>query len=216
MPNNNRRKKWEEPSADTPALSRHITEKLSESEEYKMQGDYIKALRIAQKILEKDPSCIEAAEEVADNLLSLKEFNKAKSVAEFVLTHNPNSHIGNYVIGFLLLTENKNKKALPYLVTANKMSPNNPELLRCLGWAKFHTSDEVGGISTLERALNLRPEDPLILCDLGVCLLEKQVFDKAIMLFEKALSLDPSNERVKGCLEAAIGFKNSILQIQPK
>jgi len=207
-----RRKRWIEDINEN--IPRHILEKLSESEEYKIQGEHKKALKIAQKILEKDPSCIPAAEEVADNLLSLKEFDKAKYVAQFILKHNSQSYIGNYVIGFLLLTDNKNKKAFPYLSIANKHSFNNPEILRCLGWAKFHTGDEIGGIATLERALNLRADDPLILCDLGVCLLEKQVFEKAIILFERALFLDPQNPRVQACLEAAISFKHSILQMQ--
>ncbi len=210
----NRRKKWKESMDAQKELPRHVLERLVESEDYKLQGNFSRALKIAQKILQKDPSCIPAAEEVADNLLSLKEFEKAKSVAQFILSHNNTSYIANYVMGFLLLTDNKNKKALSFLTIANQASPNNPEILRCLGWARFHTGEEVSGIATLERALNLRAEDPLILCDLGVCLLEKQVFEKAIVLFEKALALDPSNLRIQGCLEAALSFKNSILQMQ--
>lgn len=209
----NPKKKKIQPSSDEmfANLPKAIMEKLSESEEYKMQGDHHKALQIAQKILEKMPDCLPAAEEVADNLLSIKEFEKAKNVALYILSLDAKSSIANYVIGFLLLTDNKNKKALPFLKMANDGSANNPEILRCLGWSLFHTGDEIAGIATLERALNLRSDDPLILCDLGVCLLQKHIFEKSITLFERALSLDPSNDRASECLKAAISFKESVL-----
>jgi len=182
-------------------LPESIARALAQSEEFKMRGENTKALQVAQRILERDPSCMEAAEEVADNLLSLGRDEEAAKAAKFAYSLNKTSYIANYILGFTGL--DSDKKATEYLQNANKASPNNPEILRCLGWAKFHIGKETEGIATLERALNLRNNDPLILCDLGVCLLHQNIYDKAVKLFKKALNLEPNNPRALECYEAA-------------
>ncbi len=191
-------------------LSRLIANKLEKSEHAKVLGNHEKALRIARSILIQDPSCIEATEEVIDNLLSLQDFAEAEKVANFVLLQNKESYIANYALGFIYLTDNLNDLALTYLQKANELSPNNPEILRCLGWATFHVTNKLKGLVTLERALNLRSDDPLILCDLGVCLLQEQIFNKAINLFEQALEIDSTNERAQDCLQAARSLEKKL------
>lgn len=191
-------------------LSSVIVNKLEKSENAKVLGNHEKALKIARSILMQDPSCIEAAEEVVDNLLSLQEFEEAEKVANFVLSQDKKSYIANYALGFIYLTDSLNELALGYLKIANELSPNNPEILRCLGWATFHTASKLKGLVTLERALNLRSDDPLILCDLGVCLLQEQIFHKAINLFEQVLEIDSTNERAQDCLQAAISLEKKL------
>jgi len=191
-------------------LSTIIANKLEKSENAKVLGNHEKALKIARSILIQDPSCIEAAEEVVDNLLSLQDFPEAEKVANFVLSNNENSYIANYALGFIYLTDNLNDLAIGYLQKANKLSPNNPEILRCLGWAIFHVDNKLKGLITLERALNLRSDDPLILCDLGVCLLQEQIFHKAINLFEQALEIENTNERAQDCLQAALSLQKKL------
>lgn len=184
-------------------FSRKIMRELAKSEELKILGHYKEAMDIAQKILQKDPSCVPAAEEMADNLLSLEEHSSAEKTADFILSLDPESYIALYIKGFVSLTKGENFVALPYLLDANQKNPNNPEILRCLGWALFHTGKKGEGVATLERALNLRPDDPMILCDLGVCSLHENKLEKTLRLFERALALEPENERAKDCLEAA-------------
>lgn len=198
----------EQKKSPVPKLSKFIIRELAKSEDFKINGEHQKALEIAQKVLESDPSCVQAAEEVADNLLTLGREKEAKKAATFAYKLENKSYIANYILGFLELSNGE--KAIKHLEQANKSFGNNPEILRCLGWALFHSNKHFEGIATLERALNLRPNDALILCDLGVCLLHQNIFLKAVKLFEKALSLDPKNERAKECLYAANKLKNEI------
>lgn len=194
-------------------LPDRVISQLAKSEEYKIEGDHEMALKISRKILNKDPGCIAAAEEVLDNLVSLQEFEEAEKVAKFVLSKEKESYIAHYALGFIFLTAGDNNSALPFLEKANILNDNNPEILRCLGWATFNTVNKLKGLVTLERALNLRPDDPLILCDLGVCLLHEHVFEKAIYLFEQALALDPDNNRAAECLDAAIELEDQFSQL---
>lgn len=195
-------------------ISKKFERELARSEDYKINGDFEKALEIAQKVLQKDPGCVDAAEEVADNFLSLEMHEEALKAAQFAYTLDKKSYIANYVTGFLLLTDGQEDLALGYLQVANEVEPNNPEILRCLGWTLFHLEQPISGVATLERALNLRQDDALILCDLGVCLLQQGNFTKTTHLFEKALSLDPENERAKGCLEAAINMEVQVREME--
>lgn len=57
-------------------------------------------------------------------------------------------------------------QAITYLERSNILSPNNPEVLRNLGWAYTMVGDIKKGIILLERALNISPEDELIMEDL--------------------------------------------------
>lgn len=195
-------------SSKKNSLSEKTIRALALSEDFKIKGENTKALQVAQKVLVSDPSCLQAAEEVADNLLSLGRDEESKKAAHFAYSLDPTSYIANYILGFTGLSNGK--EAVKYLTQANVSSPNNPEILRCLGWSLFHLGKEPEGIATLERALNMRSDDPLILCDLGVCLLHINVFEKAIRLFKKALSLEPENIRAQECLTAAKNIQDSM------
>ncbi|MBI5414724.1 tetratricopeptide repeat protein [Candidatus Peregrinibacteria bacterium] len=186
---------------------RKVLTRLAESEECKISGNYVKAVEIVEGILLEDPSCLAAVEELADNFLSLDKYEEAEKAADFALKLDEKSYIANYVKGFLELSKGRWGQAGEFLKVANQSQPNNPEILRCLGWGTFHAGKRIEGIATLDRALNLRPEDPMILCDLGVCQLHCNSFQKAVTLFEKALEIAPSNGRAQECLQAAQDFQ---------
>ncbi len=197
-------------SSSDAHYSQKIMDQLATSEEYKIAGEHEKAIDIAEKILLDDPLCLAAIEELADNFLSLEKYSKAEKSSDFALTLDPKSYIANYTKGFLELSHGNWKKAVGYLQIANEGQTNNPEILRCLGWGLFHSENQIEGLSTLDRALNLRSDDPMILCDLGVCCLHCNSFKKAVSLFEKALEVSPGNVRAEECLKAAQDLKNKI------
>ena len=71
----------------------------------------------------------------------------------------------------MALIRNDFQKAILCLEQSNKKSPNNPEVLRNLGWAYTMVGDVKKGVILLERALTIAPDDMLIMEDLGVALL---------------------------------------------
>jgi Flp pilus assembly protein TadD len=89
---------------------------------------------------------------------------------------------------------------MTHLKEANRLKPNNPEILRCLGWVLFNINQRPQGVVTLERSLNLDRDNTLTLCDLGVAYLELKNFSKARALFGRALDLDPTNPRARECV----------------
>lgn len=182
-------------------LSDGTLDALERSEQLKLQGKYEEAIVILEELLMEDPANVPALEELADNELSLDHFARARAAADRAVTLDQGSYTGHYILGFLLSQESQWKEALVELQLANKLKSNNPEILRCLGWALLRSGMRAQGVVTLERSLNLDNDNPLTLCDLGVAYLEMQNVAKARALFQRALDLDPENARARECVD---------------
>lgn len=181
----------------------HEVEILERAEELKLQGEHEEALLLLEHLLQDDPENVAALEEVADNELNLENFDRARAAAQRALHLDALSYTAHYILGYILSHEEKWEEALTHLKEANRLKANNPEILRCLGWALFRGGQRPQGIVTLERALNLDRESVYTLCDLGVVHLELKNFKKAKALFQRALDLEPDNVRAQECVQAA-------------
>ncbi len=184
-------------------LSDETLHMLERAEFLKLQGNYAEAISILEQLLTEDPSNVPALEELADNELSLDRHARAEVAAERAIVLDQGSYMGHYIIGFLRSHESKWDTALIELRLANKLKPNNPEILRCLGWALLRSGRQSDGVVTLERALNLDNDNALTLCDLGVAYLELRNLAKARLLFQRALELDPECDRARECVRMA-------------
>lgn len=180
---------------------------INEADQLKLKGRHEDAIKVCEKILLNDLNCVEAYEEIGDNYLSLKEFEKAERALKRAVGVDPASANANYLLGFTYSSLGEWEPSIEHLESADKIQPNHPEILRCLGWSFFHYGQKKKGIIVLERALNLAWDDCLIMCDLGVCYLNEKNFDRSIALFQKVLSLEPQNEKARECLKACQFFK---------
>ncbi|MFA7682399.1 MAG: hypothetical protein WCX61_05215 [Candidatus Peribacteraceae bacterium] len=188
--------------SDNLQPSTDVLERLEQAERLKIEGVHKEALTILEQLLIEDPQNVSALEEVADNELSLEHYDRAQNAAKQAVALDEKSYTGYYILGFIESHREHWPKASSYLQKANMLRPNNPEILRCLGWVLFNEGKRTQGIVTLERALNLDSENPLTLCDLGVTHLQVHNFPKAKSLFLRALDLDPQNERARECAQA--------------
>ena len=186
----------------------HIAEALNSIEELKLMGQHEESILEAEKLLFQDPNCVEALEEIADNYVSLDNYEKAEKACHHALKLNEKSYTAKYILGFIHSQKQEWPKAITYLKSSNSLHSNNPEILRCLGWALFNSSKRTQGVVILERALNLDPENALTLCDLGICYMQMKNFDKSVQLLKKAMELDPHNKRIKECFNAATSFRD--------
>ncbi|MFO0781190.1 MAG: tetratricopeptide repeat protein [Candidatus Gracilibacteria bacterium] len=189
---------------------------LEEADRKKMQGQHQDAIKICEKILVNDLNCVEAYEEIGDNYLSMRQYEKAKKALQRALQLHPRSANGNYLLGFVYSALGNWKKSIEYLEKSDDVQPNHPEILRCLGWSIFHEGQKKRGIIILERALNLSKEDPLILSDLGICHLNDKNFERASSLFKKLLDIEPNNEKARECLNAVRFFQKEYKRLKDK
>lgn len=182
-------------------LSDDTLDALERAEQLKLQGKHEDAIALLEELLTENPANVPALEELADNELSLDHYARAEAAAERAITLDQGSYMGHYIVGFLRSQECKWAESLTELALANKLRANNPEILRCLGWALLRNGQRPEGVVTLERSLNLDSDNALTLCDLGVAHLEMQNIPKARLLFQRALELDPQNERARECVD---------------
>ncbi len=189
---------------------------LEEADRKKMQGQHNDAIKICEKILHSDLTCIEAYEEIGDNYLSMRQYEKAKKALQRCLQLSPRSANGNYLLGFVFSALGSWKKSIEFLERSDDIQPNHPEILRCMGWSIFHEGQKKRGIIILERALNLSKDDPLILSDLGICHLNDKNFERASMLFKKLLDIEPNNEKARECLNAVRFFQKEYKKLKNK
>lgn len=173
---------------------------LEEAEKLKLNGKHEEAIELLESLIIEDPTNVSILEEIADNELSLEHHDRAINAAKQALSFDEDSYTALYILGFLSSQKEQWIDSITYLTKANKLKPNNPEILRCLGWSLFCTGKRTQGIVTLERALNLDADNPLTLCDLGVTYLQAHDFKKAKALFNRTLDIDPFNARAKECI----------------
>jgi len=186
----------------------HVLEALEKIEDLKLEGKHKESIEMAEGLLCEDPDCVAALEEIADNYVSLESFKSAEKAALHALKLDKDSYIAHYILGFIHSHHQDWENALDELTVSNKIHPNNAEILRCLGWAMFNSKKRTQGIVILERSLSLDADNSLTLCDLGVCYLQTKDFEKSIHLLQKAMEIDPSNERVQECYRAAKNFSD--------
>lgn len=182
-------------------LSNEQLKELDKAERKKISKDHKWAIEILNQILYDDPWCVYALEELADNLLSLDEIDKALQAAEFVLTLTTKSYWAYYLAWFIYSKKWNYKKSIELLKKANELRPNNPEVLRCYWWSLFMSGQRWKWIVLLERAKNLHPKDTQVLNDLAACMIDIWNVQKWLDLLDEIQEIDPENQRAVHALD---------------
>lgn len=189
---------------------------IEEADKMKNAGKHLEAIKLCEKILTDDLKNIEAYEEIGDNYLSLRKYEKAEKALKQAIKFEQTSANANYLLGFVHSCTGKWENSVSHLEVADISYPNHPEILRCLGWSMYHYGQRKRGIIILERSLFLAPNDPLILNDLGVCYLNEKEFDRSGQLFKKTLIVEPENQKAKECLNAVKFFQREFDKLKKK
>ena len=149
----------------------HIKDIITQVENFKLSQQFDDAISLLQTSIVKYNSDYHLYEELADIYLYQGKLDKANSAIDFALKLNSESATGNYLKWFILLSNDSIDIAINYLKKSNILMANNAEVLRNLGWAYTLTGEHHKGITILKRALNLSPEDELIVEDLAMALI---------------------------------------------
>jgi len=149
----------------------YIDQIILEVETLKAKWEREKALAIVQENIIKYNDDYRFYEELADIYLWNSYVEKAEKAIDFALKLNPDSATWNYLKGFILINHTLIEDAIPYLEKANKLLPNNSEILRNLGYAYAISWKFSKWIYILKRAQFLNPDDHLIKEDLAMALI---------------------------------------------
>jgi tetratricopeptide (TPR) repeat protein len=169
------------------------------------------AMELLNEILYDNPWCIPALEEIADCQLTIWEDEKALKTAQFINSLTTKSYTSYYLTWFIMWKNKNFKESIKFLQQANKLNPNNPEVLRCYGWSLFMLWETWKWISLIERAKNLLSDDTQILNDLAVCKIQTWKIEEWIQLLSDVQEIDPWNQRANHTISF---LKNNIKKIE--
>lgn len=144
---------------------------IDEVERLKTQKRYTEARIMIEWAISRYTNRYELYEELADIYIYEGDYTKAEKALDYAETIEPQSSTGLYLRGYMSLIRNDFKTAIQNLELSNEKTPNNPEVLRNLGWAYTMVWEVKKWIILLERALTIAPDDVLIMEDLWVALL---------------------------------------------
>ncbi len=107
---------------------------IQEIERLKYAGLYADAKTKVQSYLVQHADDYRLYEELADIGLYEGDLEAAETSLKIAQKLNPKSATGMYLMGFIHISKSNFRIGVELLEKANELFPNNPEILRNLGW----------------------------------------------------------------------------------
>ena len=136
-----------------------------------------------------------------EQLLNLKRFEEAsKELEEAVAANNPQLPMVRWKLAALYIASEQPDRAMELLLPMEEDFSGEYEVVGGLGLSFYLKGDFPKATEYMERAIELRPPDTLLLNALGYCHLQLGNAEKAKDAFERSLELDPEQNIVKELL----------------
>lgn len=128
-----------------------------------------------------------------DYYLSQKKYHEGEEKFSQAVQKNPDSHLNNYLYGRMLLANNKDKAALPYLQKASDLKPDNADYHFWTGVAHGCLNQRRQEKQQYQKALALNNKHLQALLYYGHNQLQARHYQTALDSYAKALQLWPDS-----------------------
>lgn len=156
---------------------------------------------VYQRVLAEGASeSIEAQRRLSDATLAAEEgeFEEAERILQELLDENPDSQSASVLLGMVNLRQGDLVAAEPLLSGNVDVETANPDLIRATVLAQRQAGKTEQAIKTLERALEVRPKEPVLLAIYGLLALEtSDQQEDGYLALQKALAQDPHRGRLR-------------------
>lgn len=180
------------------------------------QGDYDKAIETYRYILIRypdEPIAVEHANAyLGDIFLTLRELDAAETHIKKAINIKPEKPDYHYILGFICSIGRRWGEAIQEFEKALEKNRENGEYLRGLGWAVYCSGDKPRGLSCLEEAHRVQPNNANIMTDLAVAHMSYLNTDKAVQYAEEAVLTDPTSTTAQNVLEKVRCFSRVLRQ----
>ena len=130
-----------------------------------------------------------------------------KSELEFQSqANNPPSTKTLYTMADILATQGRDSEC-EYVL--KKIIQDNPKFLpayNSLAELQMRTGKTIAAIETLQNALKINPDDPVLLNNLGMCWIVRRDYETALEMFTKAAGIIPENTKYRANMAVALGL----------
>ncbi len=150
----------------------------------------------------QDPGLyIPASLQLSVCLDDLGEEDRARDVLERLREHNPNDAEVANSLGYYLAEKGQDLDFAEKLIKqALKTDPGTGAYLDSMGWVLFQKGNSADAFDFIIQAVNVLPDDPVILEHLGLVLLDLGQEDEGEEMLRRALALGGDEERLQAHL----------------
>lgn len=181
------------PEADMMLPDRaSILELLSET--LTALGRTTEALVYTKVLAEESPDTFEAQEQLKDAVAAAEQGNleEAERLLQGLLDENPESQSAALMLGMVNLRQGDLAEAEPLLTGSVDVETANAEVIQAMAMAQARTGNVEQALASLERSLEARPNEPVLLSIYGMLALSTPEHqEKGYMSLQKALAQDP-------------------------
>ncbi len=165
------------------------------------QKKYDEAIVAYKGLLDKAPWLKDALTGVTDCYLQLNQQNKMMAYLDTLIKANPNNIFPSILKSQLLSADKQYKKAIALLNTALKQQTiKNTDIYNELGRLYKLAGDIKNEYKVYNDGLKINPKNINIMLSLASRYEKDQIFDKALGLYEKILTLNPRHNVAKNNL----------------
>ncbi len=164
---------------------------------YLQQDDYVAATKEFQEGIQQDPTNADLHFNLGTAYDKLGKFDDVVQEMEETLKLEPEHADALNYLGYSYADRGVEvEQALELTQRAVKLKPNNGYYIDSLGWALFKVGRSEEALATINRALSLVSDDPVIFEHLGEIHLHRDEREKAQKAWARSIELDSSNARL--------------------
>lgn len=163
---------------------------------YMQSGQYAGAVQMWRNLIEENPDSVAFELKLADAYLHNHTPGLALTYVNYYLKHGGLSEEVNRIRGLAYFEQKNYPEAIVHLKRYVKLFPDNFTVQKALGIAGIETGALETGITHLNRALSLRPEDPEIYLYRAKYFVLRKKRSIARDQLELAVQLDSTNTRI--------------------
>ncbi|WP_447970383.1 tetratricopeptide repeat protein [Nitrospira sp. M1] len=164
---------------------------------YLQQEDYESGAQEFEEGIQQDPTNADLHFNLGTAYDKLDRFDDVVQAMQHALKLEPEHADALNYLGYSYADRGVQvEQALKLTQRAVKLKPNNGYYIDSLGWALFKVGRSEEALATINHALSLIADDPVIFEHLGEIYLQRDELDKAQKAWARSLELDSSNERL--------------------
>lgn len=176
--------------------ARGFTDRKAYQKGYKAlrKGDYAQAEKIFRELLGKDAHDVEARLGLSFTLLKQRSIQGAYDNAARVIMQDPLSARGHALLGSAILAAGEFRLSVEEFRTALALNENEPLAVAGLAMVDFYENRLSLAMPALRRAVNLDPDEPDFLFNLGQAAARSERYKEAADAYERFLIIAPKTD----------------------
>ncbi|MFC1848955.1 tetratricopeptide repeat protein [candidate division CSSED10-310 bacterium] len=125
-----------------------------------------------------------------DFLKAVQHLTKALQIKQSAQDYASDFEL-SYYLGYCFFAQKDYSRAIPYLLKAHLLKPNDEQTLYWLSWSQKYVSGCSEAQKFIEKAVALQPARKDVLILYGYCLLENRSFEKALQIGQQITTTFP-------------------------